>query len=305
MDNNNQFNNQNIMNGMESNQSSNSAMFNQNNNQPLLNSQPNYGQQSMNNMMPGYQAPKKTNNLLTVIIIIVVIALILGVILLTNNKEDSSQDEKTTQTEENNNKVTNNQDSQDDEDEIYNYDQEKNLADNIKTSGVLAEDGKFVVFVTNKNNVIVDIDIKVEFFDANGKSLGYDVIYIFGVISNAEIAEYIYSPPANFTNYKIIVEANATYVTTYYDKVTLTHKDNGEEIVVIAKNNSQDVIEDIDVTVVYYKGDKVVGIKMDYAMDIKPGAEEELNFYYPYDNNYNDLEFDSYKVYLVSAYNID
>lgn len=181
----------------------------------------------------------------------------------------------------------------------------ENLGKNITSSGSVTERGKLVVFAKNNNNVAVDMEIEVEFYDANNTIVGSDSEELLGIGSNGEIAVEMYDTPENFDNYKIYVDVEKTNEISYYDQLEVAHNNSGEEIAVQVKNNSQDVIEYISVSVVYYQGDKVVGIDDDIESDIKSGRAANFNLDFPYDKNYDDIEFDNYKVFVNGAYSFN
>ncbi len=189
-------------------------------------------------------------------------------------------------------------------DKNENYSSE-NLGKNITSSGSVTEQGKLVVFAKNNNNIAVDMEIEVEFYDANNTIVGSDSEELLGIGSNGEIAVEMYDTPENFDNYKIYVDVEKTDEISYYDQLEVTHNNNGEEIAVQVKNNSQDVIEYIAVSVVYYQGDKVVGIDDDIESDIKSGRSANFNLDFPYDKKYDDIKFDNYKVFVNGAYSFN
>lgn len=176
------------------------------------------------------------------------------------------------------------------------------LEKNITSSGAITELGKLVVFVKNSNKVSVDMGIEVEFYDANGTIIGSDSEDLLAVGSNGEIAVEMWSTPETFDNYKIYVDVEQTDENSYYNQVEVTHNNNGKEIAVQVKNNSQDVIEYITVSVVYYQGDKVVGIDDSIESDIKNGRSANFNLDFPYNKRYDDVKFDNYKVFVNEAY---
>ncbi len=176
------------------------------------------------------------------------------------------------------------------------------LEKNITSSGAVTELGKLVVFVKNNNKLTVDMEIEVEFYDANGTIVGSDSEDLQAVGVNGEIAVEMWSTPASFDNYKIYVDVEQTDEISYYDQVEVTHNNNGKEIAVQVKNNSQDVIEFITVSVVYYQGDKVVGIDDSIESDIKSGRSANFNLAFPYNKKYKDVKFDNYKVFVNEAY---
>lgn len=178
------------------------------------------------------------------------------------------------------------------------------LGKKITTTGTVLKDGKLLVIAKNNNKVAVEMEIEVEFYDADGKIVGSDKQQLFAVGPNREIAVQMYDTPDNFDNYKIYADAEKAEesYTTYFDQIEVVHNNNGEEIIVQVKNNSKDVIDEMDVSVVYYQGDKAVGIDYDMESEIKSGRSANFTFYYPEDQNYNEVKFDSYKVFVNEAY---
>lgn len=177
-----------------------------------------------------------------------------------------------------------------------------NLNENIKTSGAITDLGKLVVFVTNDNNVPVDMDIEVEFYDANGNILGSGSDDLSAVGAKSEVAVDIWSTPENFDTYKIYVDVVQTTKISYFNNIELVHNNNGKDIVVQVKNNSSDVIDYITVSVVYFQNDKVVGFDESIQSDTNPGRAANFILDYPYNKQYRNVYFDSYKVYVKEAY---
>ncbi|MDD4187253.1 MAG: hypothetical protein PHX04_00550 [Bacilli bacterium] len=177
------------------------------------------------------------------------------------------------------------------------------LEDNIIISGEITERGKLVILAKNTNNAVVDMDFEVEFYDVNGTIGGSDSDSLQAVGANTEVAVEIYSTPDNFDNYKIYIDVEPSDVISYFDKVELTHNNTGKEIAVQVKNNSQDMIEYITVSIVFYKNNKVVGIEEDIESDIKSSRSANFVLNYPYKKiGYDKVDFDSYKVFITEAY---
>ena len=106
----------------------------------------------------------------------------------------------------------------------------------------------------------------------------------------------------NFATYNLFVDAEQATEIQYFDKIEVTHNNNGENIVVQVKNNSEETIEFMTVSVVYYKQGNVVGIADGITSDIKSGRAGNFNIHYPFDAAYEDIEFDNYKVFVTEAY---
>lgn len=176
------------------------------------------------------------------------------------------------------------------------------LEKNISASAEMAKSKKLVVFAKNNNTTAVDMDIEVEFYDENETFVGSSTNYLTAVEKGKEIAVEMYETPANFKTYKIYINAEETEETEYFDKIEMTHKNNGETIAIQVENKSEDTIEFLSVAVVYYKDGKVVGIEDSTDLDVKPGRKGNFNIDFPYDAEYNHVEFDDYKVYVTEAY---
>ena len=178
----------------------------------------------------------------------------------------------------------------------------ENLEKNIVSNGALTERGKLVVFAKNNNKVNIDLTIEVEFYDANGTLVGSDKESLYSVGAGSEVAVELYDTPESFTKYDIYTDATVESITkSYADSIEISHNKT-ENVVAQVKNNSNDVISAMQVAVVYYQGDKVVGYDYGYESDIKPGRSGNFNFSNPYNNNYDDIDFDNYKIFVNEAY---
>ena len=170
------------------------------------------------------------------------------------------------------------------------------------TSAAMTKEGKLLVFAKNDTNTVADMDIEVEFYDENGAFVGSDIDYLTAVAPGNEIVVEMYNTPTKFSTYKVYVNEEETYNIEYLDEIETSHNNNGEEIAVQVKNNSSDEIDYITVAVVFYKNGEIVGFSDGIESSIKAGRSGNFNIYYPYDANYDDVEFDDYKVYVTEAY---
>lgn len=91
------------------------------------------------------------------------------------------------------------------------------LSKNITSSGAITKQGNLVVFATNSNDSVVDMDIEVEFYDADRTSVGSDSSCLNGVGAGAEIAVEMFSTPESFDSYKIDIDVEPTTNVSYFD----------------------------------------------------------------------------------------
>lgn len=114
----------------------------------------------------------------------------------------------------------------------------------------------------------------------------------------------MYSTPEEFDSYKVYIDEKESYYVSAYKDLTITSNDNKKtnEIVIQVKNNSSKTISSVEVGVVFYKNNKVVGFDYDFDTKVNTGRSANLSVYYPYDNNYKDIDFDDFEVYINEAY---
>lgn len=176
-----------------------------------------------------------------------------------------------------------------------------------------ATNGDFVLKVTNNNDKTVMIDsIDTIFKDDNDTFVQKETTYNqwFGIQPKKTIYVYDWGFQKDFSKYSNY-EFNINLATSSYilesktvDNFELTANDSGEQIAVEVKNNNEFSIKDVQVNVVYYKDDKVVGIVM--GTDIMSNATASqgttyINVDYPEDSNYKKVPFDNYEVCFIST----
>ena len=112
-----------------------------------------------------------------------------------------------------------------------------------------------------------------------------------------------YNTPSDYSNYEINIKAEDNYYNNYSNQVDIKDNNSGEQITVQVTNNAGEDIEYVDTAVVFYRDGKIVGYDEDYSDDLRDEKTATFNINYPYNENYDDVTFDEYKVY-VSAYSL-
>ena len=130
----------------------------------------------------------------------------------------------------------------------------------------------------------------------------------FGIEANTETVIYASGFKKDFTkypNYEFEFELSSEYMSRdiVMDNFELLANNTGEQISVQVKNNNDIEVENIHLLVAYYKNGKIVGCVDGYDFDTKAKAQgtSYINISYPEDNQYDEVEFDDYKVYLIKA----
>ena len=180
-----------------------------------------------------------------------------------------------------------------------------------ETLGVTAG-GDYVIKLKNTNNKDVYIEyVTVNFFDDNGAFAESNTTSdsFFCIPANKEVITYLYGSSSHdyskYTKSEIELSSDEPFY-EYRTNLDATFNNTGSQIAATVTNNTDIDLTNINVNVVFYKDGKVVGIKSgssNYGSKIeKNGGKAYINVYYPYDNNYDDVEFDNFEGYVVSAY---
>lgn len=81
-------------------------------------------------------------------------------------------------------------------------------------------------------------------------------------------------------------------------KISVTLQDTGNGVVAILKNNNK-VTVSLVAKLVYYSNGKMIDTASDSNYAFESGAECALFFHAPYDNDYNNVAYDDYKITLT------
>lgn len=147
------------------------------------------------------------------------------------------------------------------------------------------------LIMTNKTGNDCDLEITVNFVDANGNTVdtvsGHS-IYAFG--KDTTIAEQFYSDAAYTTcNYNIMVKPLSYYRPVDAD-LKATINPMGEDVAISVTNNGTAVAEFVEFYILYYQNNVLVDYDWGYCDDddseVKPGATvtREEHCYEAYDN---------------------
>lgn len=188
---------------------------------------------------------------------------------------------------------------------ISNEELRKNIV--IEALGI-AKNGDFIIKVTNNNNIPVCFStVETVFKDKDNnfmKKANTDSSF-FGVGAKSETIVFDNGYSEDFSiypNYEFNFEFANIYDDFVYDNFEITANNTGNQISVQVKNNNDTALSDINVNIVYYANEKVVGCETGYChTTTSANGTAYINVEYPKDSKYNNVKFDNYKAYLVQA----
>lgn len=196
------------------------------------------------------------------------------------------------------------------EDNIKDSEQQKQeKAEQMKKNITLAEenklyDGSLLFTYENNNNVVSVVEFEIEFYDVDGKFLGSAKEYAYPApYSKFLIKINKFSVKEGYEKYEIKLNvSDYELIPIDIDTSKFVINDTGEAILVQYNNNSDTQIDNLELCILYYGNEKIVGAECSSSTDTKPGSNANFEFEYYYANNYEGMDFDTYR-FAVSAYN--
>lgn len=161
--------------------------------------------------------------------------------------------------------------------------------------------GKVVAIIKNNNTKTVDLDVEVVFYDEDDKLLGSDDTTIYAVPKKSETVAWFYEVPEDYSKYEITVDVEESRYKGYASDIKIESNDTGSKIVAQAEIDTKVDLDSVELITLFYKNDEIVGFDNDYEYDVEAGDTLNMNFNYPYDSNYKTIEYDDFKVLVVSA----
>ena len=164
---------------------------------------------------------------------------------------------------------------------------------------------KEVMGITKSGDYVI-----IRFFDAEGnftKKENSQDSY-FCIPANTEVVTYIWGHNEDFDKYansEIEVMLGDPLYDYYTENFEIKANDTKENIAVTITNNNDVKLDCIKINVSFIKDNKIVGIESGISYDEgieANGGKAYINVDYPVDEDYEEVSFDKFEVYLISAY---
>ncbi len=172
-----------------------------------------------------------------------------------------------------------------------------------------------VLTFRNLNPKEVDFSVIVTYFDEDGDLVSRRNGYLWAcAASGGEAALLVSAPhdrdyePLPYDHYSVEIYARSrdyfnldSPVITNYSKDIVVEADRSSDRGVLASitSNAPVPITDLELVCVFYQDGKPVGFASSYLHDYMEGQTEE--FYAPYDEEYNAIEYDDFRVFVNRA----
>jgi len=176
---------------------------------------------------------------------------------------------------------------------------------NISSEYTLGKEGKFILKLTNKNNVdVFNLNVKVEFYKEN-ELLGNTIQNVYMIEAKEEYIIGMFSyindeKLLNEENIKITIESQEKNVNEI-DNSKVEIKSNEENgILNIEAKNSSEKTANLQLSIVYYNGDQIVSAsEWNDIIEKKQSKTKEIK--QRLDILGSKIEFDNYKIFYNSV----
>ena len=182
-------------------------------------------------------------------------------------------------------------------------------AKNIKYELQDTGDG-VIAILKNNNKENVSIDATLVYYDANGNMLKASNDSNYCLEPNQTAALYFVAPydsnydTVAYDSYKLSFNVDKSYYTTYAaSKIDVVSNMGADNVTAEVINNSKSTLEFIYLRIVYYDASgNAIGTEDRYAECNRPGSSDYISFSLPYDEDYNTIHPNSYKIFVNHAY---
>lgn len=176
----------------------------------------------------------------------------------------------------------------------------------------LMGDTAYVIKFQNENDMDILLEARITFKDADGNIQGtaFDSIFCFQKQSSGVLA---FETPHTETEYltgitaEVSLSASETGIfapeSSSVDKITMANnKTVNEGVAVSCQNISDKQIDNVRLMAIFYSGDKPVDFEEYVYLEFPAGGSFDYEFMRPYDLILGELDYDTYEVYVLSAF---
>lgn len=166
-----------------------------------------------------------------------------------------------------------------------------------------------VAILKNKNKYHVSVEAKMAYY-RNGKIIGTASDDNYAFEKGKTCALFFHAPQnskyqnVDYDKYKISIKVEKrTSLVCGVSKIKVTSNFGADNVSAKVKNNFGKNLEYIIIACVFYDYQgNAIGYEYHYANCTKKGSTDYLSFNFPYDENYETIYPEKYKIYVNSAY---
>jgi hypothetical protein len=165
-----------------------------------------------------------------------------------------------------------------------------------------------------KNNYIfpMDLEATIVYYDSSNMMIGKSGASNYYFEKGAECILF-YSAPTDsnydyvpYDHYKITYSASLiSYMKSNLKDIEIASNIGIENVMLEVTNSGGQSAEFTQIAILFYQNGEIVGYDYQYADVQEPGSTDYLEFSFPWDENYETIQIDDYKIYINSSYYYD
>ena len=178
----------------------------------------------------------------------------------------------------------------------------------IAYKGTILNNGVMLEITNGYTQSIDGVNLEVSFIGKSGKTLDVTTEHITCLESGEKrmvFAQYYGDNEIQEfeLNINCSIVSGQDSMENHVSDVVVKDNVGDDGLIVKVTNNAKKDLSCARVFAVFYKGDKPIFGSTEYAYDLEPNDSENLKLTLPYDReNLENIEFDSYRVYIMDAY---
>lgn len=182
-----------------------------------------------------------------------------------------------------------------------------NSLKNLKCKYYTYEDG-IIAIIKNNNNYNLSLSATAEFYDSNNTIIDKSTDYSFCLGAGNECA-FEFVAPINekkehikYDHYEIKYSCKESHYNDTSSVLDLKYNEEANKIVIEAKNNGEKKLDMTVVSILFFKGSKVIKYDCSYFEFKENENTDILEFSYPLNENSEIIVPDEYEIYLKQCY---
>lgn len=180
----------------------------------------------------------------------------------------------------------------------------KNIAGDFTDTG-----SGIIAILTNKNSYAISLSATIIYYDEAGSMLGKTTEDNYYFEPGKKCSIYFIGPYDNdyndvaYSSYKVTYSVESTeYQTSNLSDIKVSSNIGVDNVMAEVTNNGNKNAEYTEIGIVFYKDGEAIACDYQYAECGTPGSTDYLEFSFPYDENYDTIQIDSYKIFVNSSY---
>lgn len=155
--------------------------------------------------------------------------------------------------------------------------------DNIVVASKMLENKELIIETQNTSTyTMLDIKLQIIFYDGENKPIHISDMNISTLFANQKNIQKLYNVPESFERYDFLITQpyKSERPTVNYNDIALELiNDNNSYLTFEVTNNTNENLNDVEIAILGYSGDKLVSLETRSVWEIKLGKSKETNIY--------------------------